>query len=82
MFNKLRNKKFNKGIEFAQKRVNELYKNKSESVICFYCKQLMLKNEATIVYNMQTDEMECSHEKCWNENNIVHEGMPQPIREH
>lgn len=72
-------KSFDRKLDKALERAKELNEEKGDTVVCEYCHQLMPKNEASVVYNLETDKMEYSHEQCFEENNhIAKEGeLPQ-----
>lgn len=76
IFAKLRNRKFFGGMDEAAKRANTLYNKKGGTVVCIYCGQLLLKKEAAVVYDLEKNENEYSHEKCWQKNNRVSDGPP------
>lgn len=78
MFEKLRNRKIHKDLASCLSKANELYSNKGNTVLCHYCRQLMLKSEAAVVYNIEVDTIEYSHEACWSDNNEVSDVMPNP----
>ena len=75
---KMRNKKFNDGLEEAQNRANKLHDKKSNAVVCIYCGKWVNKKESAIVYDISKDVMEYSHEDCWELNNEVSDEMPIP----
>jgi RNase P subunit RPR2 len=77
-FSKLRNNKYFKSMEDLTKKSNELYNKKFQTVVCVYCGQLLPKNEAAVVFDIEKGENEYSHEECWNANNIVSDKPPIP----
>lgn len=62
----LKIKKFDKQIEKERKKAQKLYDKKQDIVICKYCKQLLPKNEAGCIYDIEKKELEFHHEECFD----------------
>ena len=77
----LLNKRFNNVLDEAVKRANKLHKDKSSTVICVYCGQLLLKSEAAVVYDISQHQMEYSHEACFDKNETVRDSFPELAQE-
>lgn len=65
VFGTLLNLRFNRGLEAAQHRANELHSKQFQTVVCVYCGRLLPKSEAGVVYNIENDTLEYSHEACF-----------------
>lgn len=59
-------KKFDKQLEKERKKAQELYDKKQDTVVCSYCGNLLLKNEAGCVYDIENKEMTFHHEECFD----------------
>lgn len=73
--------KYNRNLKIAEDRANQLIASQGEMVACEYCGKPLRKEYAEKVYNLEYDRMEYSHERCFNENNVIHDGPPIPIEE-
>ena len=70
LVSKWRNRKVLNGLAKAEQQANRLFNDKkSVSVMCIYCRNLLLRKDAVYVYNIERDEAEFSHEECWSKNN-------------
>lgn len=67
----LKNKIFEYQLEKQRRKAQKEYDKKQDVVMCKYCKQLIKKKEAGLVYDFETKEIEFFHEKCFNENEYI-----------
>ena len=58
-------KKIDKQLERERKKAKELYNKKQEIVVCEYCGKLLLKNEASCIYDIENKELTFHHEECF-----------------
>lgn len=78
IFKKIKIKMFDNKLDECLKEANKLYKEKGDIVVCNYCGQLMPKKEAGVVFDIVTRKNTYFHEKCFQENEPIQQGMPKP----
>ncbi len=59
-------KKFDKQLEKARKKAQELYDKKQDTVVCSYCGKLLSKKEAGCVYDIINKKITFHHEECFD----------------
>lgn len=59
-------KRLDKQLEKERQKAQKLYDKKQNTVVCEYCGNLLLKNEAGCIYDIVKKEMTYHHEKCFN----------------
>lgn len=62
----LKTKLFDRKIEKARKEAQTKYDKKQEVVYCEYCGELLLKKDASCVYDIENKKLTFHHEKCFN----------------
>ena len=68
-------KNFKNEINKQKEKAEELYKKKQETVICEYCKQLLKKQDAGCVYDLENKTLFFFHEDCFNKNERMYKGQ-------
>ena len=62
----LKIKKFDKKIEKEKQKAQELYNKKQNTVVCQYCGQLLKKEEADSIYDIEKKELTFCHSECFD----------------
>ena len=58
--------KFERQIEKERKKAQKLYDKKQDTVICSYCGELLKKNEADCIYDIEKKELTFCHSTCFD----------------
>lgn len=69
--NEIRIKRFDSNLEKCRKKALKLYDEKQNTVVCKYCGQLLLKNEAGCVYNIRNQTLEFFMKTVLRKTNIL-----------
>lgn len=68
MFKKIKTKIFDYKLKKCQQKAKKMIDKKGDVVICKWCGNLLKKQDADIIYNIEKNEVEFMHEECFYKN--------------